>query len=294
MWLLFRGFLSFEHADSCPGVYNRKNMKKGLDISVNFPGLYLVHHNLPGFLKQELSFKDHLLFIPIQGEISLDVSDRTFTLGPGRMLYLPPNVRHSLASSRFQGERLIALVDQKLWDKRIGKAFSASVIPLSQLVKEIIFYLLLRPKTKHLDSLLSVFAETLGEILDLTPKFEDARIMEHLESRVQDFRTILALNYMKANFSRSISMNEVAKKAGLSLRSLNRLILQETGFTPRSALIRYRISKAQELLLTPGASVTAVALDVGYSSLSQFISAFRSVTGQLPSEYAKLASFRNP
>jgi len=35
--------------------------------------------------------------------------------------------------------------------------------------------------------------------------------------------------------------------------------------------------------------VTETAFAVGYQSLSQFISAFRQLTGQIPSEYARMA-----
>jgi AraC-like DNA-binding protein len=65
-------------------------------------------------------------------------------------------------------------------------------------------------------------------------------------------------------------------------------MLQEMGMTPKQFLIAARIEKAQELLLKPGSSVLNVALEVGYSSMSQFIAAFRSQTGQLPSEVARI------
>lgn len=267
-------------------------MKKGQDIAVPFPGLQLVHHNLPGFHKKEVNLTSHLLFLPLQGEISLKAEGRTFAAGPGRMLYLPPGMPHSFVSSQSQGERLIALIEPKLWTKKGGAVLPALAAPLNQLVKEVLFYLLLSPKTKYVESLLGVLVETLGESLDLVSESESLGRMEHMEARVRDPRVATALEFMRTHHAKAISMNEVAKKSGLSLRSLNRLVFEQTGFTPRKALICYRVTKAQELLLTPGASVTAVAFEVGYGSLSQFISAFRSVTGQLPSEYAKLAGFR--
>lgn len=93
---------------------------------------------------------------------------------------------------------------------------------------------------------------------------------------------------MQENLGDKISIDEMAKQSGLSSRNLNRLMLQEIGLTPKQLLITVRIEKAQELLQKPGASVTDVALSVGYNSLSQFIAAFRSQTGQLPSEVARI------
>lgn len=64
-------------------------------------------------------------------------------------------------------------------------------------------------------------------------------------------------------------------------------MLNELGLTPKQILISIRIEKAQELLEKSNMPVTDVAYEVGYSSLSQFIAAFRAQTGQLPSEAAR-------
>jgi AraC-like DNA-binding protein len=48
--------------------------------------------------------------------------------------------------------------------------------------------------------------------------------------------------------------------------------------------------RAIEALAGTGDSVTAVALSVGYSSISAFNAAFREFTGRTPTEYR--ASFR--
>ncbi len=261
-------------------------MNKGGDISAKFEGIYLVHHNCPGLEKYSLSFSQHLLFIPLQGEIKISLKEAAFSLGTGRMLYLPPEHTHSFASSDHQGERLIALIDDKFWKTKVGAAFGPTTMPISQLVREIFFYLLLHPKTKHQTSLTSVLVEALSEHLELTSTNGNVSSIEHLESQVKDFRVMAALEFMKSHLQESVSMNVVAKKSGLSLRSLNRLVLAETGYSPRHLLIRYRVAKAQELLLDGKGNVTDVAMRVGYNSLSQFIAVFRGLTGQLPSEFS--------
>lgn len=81
-------------------------------------------------------------------------------------------------------------------------------------------------------------------------------------------------------------MTEIAKRSGLSVRSLNRLFLEQLSMTPKQVLSQYRVSKAKELLLD-GASVTDACFSVGYQSLTQFISIFRQLTGQLPSEFSR-------
>lgn len=255
-------------------------MKLGKDISAHFKDLYIVHQNIPGKQAKISGYNQHILFIPLQGEITIQTSKREFIFGPGRMLYLPPQLQHSFTSSRQSGERLIAMLEAKSMGTMSNDGMS---LVINQLIKEILFYLLLHPKTKNSQSLVSVFSETLSEVLEKSPLSE----LEHLEGRVQDLRIRQALELMRASISAPMSLDNIAKKAGLSVRNLNRLFIKETGLQPRQWLINFRVDRAQNLLKKPGATVTEVALEVGYNSLSQFISAFRSRTGQLPSEYLK-------
>ena len=83
-------------------------------------------------------------------------------------------------------------------------------------------------------------------------------------------------------------MDAVAKASGMSTRSFNRLFAVELGLTPKQVLSQYRVAHARAQLLTGKVTVTEAALSVGYNSLAQFIAVFRQLTGQLPSEVARL------
>jgi AraC-like DNA-binding protein len=256
-------------------------MRKGKDIAAEFSGLYLVHQNIPGKKLEETVFEQHILFIPLQGEIRVEVKDRSLSLGLGQMLFLPAKMRHSFSSSAQSGERMIAMIaTHKLHD-----ATAPVILPMHQLIKEILFYLLLHPQAKSAKALVSVFFETLSEALGDSVGSEFS--LDHLAGRVKDPRVKEALADMRENLDAKPSMNQIARNAGLSLRSFNRQFAAETGIPPKQWLIQLRIEKAKELLKKPGTSVTEVALAVGYSSLGQFIATFRSKTGQLPSEYLK-------
>jgi AraC-like DNA-binding protein len=78
---------------------------------------------------------------------------------------------------------------------------------------------------------------------------------------------------------------EIAGTVGLASRSLARRFEQELGMTWSAARQRLRVLRAIEQLAGTEHSVTQIALDVGYSSLSAFQSAFRDLIGQSPSEY---------
>jgi AraC-like DNA-binding protein len=74
----------------------------------------------------------------------------------------------------------------------------------------------------------------------------------------------------------------LARKAGASLRTLERCFAAETGVSLGEWRRRVRLFRALHLL-EGGASVTAVALDVGYASTSAFSHAFARQFGRAPS-----------
>lgn len=77
----------------------------------------------------------------------------------------------------------------------------------------------------------------------------------------------------------------IAAEVGLASRSLARRFEQELGMTWRATLRHLRVLRSIELLAGSDRSVTSIAMDVGYSSLSAFHAAFRDLIGQTPTEY---------
>ncbi len=258
-------------------------MKKGKDTSSTFKGLYLVHQNIPG-KEVELHSHDeeHILFIPLQGEITVTTETAILKCGPGRTIYIPNKTLHKFESSQHQGERLIAMLKNNVWKKNASGGLPSRLFPTSQLCNEILFYLLLNPKTKHSGDLINVLVQTISENMEMA-----VGAIEHLEAKGSEPRLQKALMFLRDNVGEEdISMGKAAQSAGLSLRSLNRLCLEQLGTSPKNIFIQYRIEKAQELL-SQQMSVTEAAFAVGYNSLASFISAFRKVTGQLPSDMRK-------
>jgi AraC-like DNA-binding protein len=78
------------------------------------------------------------------------------------------------------------------------------------------------------------------------------------------------------------SIAKLARAAGASLRTLERCFLAETGVAVGEWRRRVRLFHALGLL-AGGASVTEVALDVGYDSVSAFSQAFSRQFGYSPS-----------
>jgi transcriptional regulator GlxA family with amidase domain len=173
------------------------------------------------------------------------------------------------------------MIEATAWKKHQGGTFGPSAISASQLCKEILFQLLIHPKTKASKALIETLIQTISEMLEAAPQ-RDANPL-HFTGQAKDPRIKTALALLEENFHRSFSIEEIARKSGLSTRSFNRLFLTELAVTPKQAMTLYRVERAKQLLRQGKGSVTDIAFEVGYQSVSQFIATFRRHTGQLPS-----------
>ena len=112
----------------------------------------------------------------------------------------------------------------------------------------------------------------------------NVRVRTHMPTgRSAEVRRALALTTER--MADQPRFEAIAADVGLAPRSLARRFEQELGMTWRGALRRLRVLGAIELLAGTEASITQIAMDVGYSSLSAFESAFRELVGTTPTEY---------
>ncbi len=258
-------------------------MKIGKDIAARYPGVFLVHHNLPGKEVKKKNEDVHHLIIPIAGEISIECDGREFHLGPGKMIYIPCKSPHVFRSSqRGSGERLIAIIDQKQWAKVTDSIFSVSVLPAATLIKELILYLIFNPKIKRPEILLTTLIETLIEQIHVLG--EEELSLDALGAKVSDPRLQKAISYLEARKRDNLKMVDLARVSGMSQRNFNRLFHEAFKITPKQLHSLLRMREAYQLLKLSKKSVTEVALEIGYSSLSQFTKAFHQTYRMLPSE----------
>ena len=79
-------------------------------------------------------------------------------------------------------------------------------------------------------------------------------------------------------------LHEVARGAGASTRTIERLFRDETGLSFGAWRQRARLARALQLL-ADDATVTQAAIAVGYESVSAFVAAFRRTVGITPGQY---------
>lgn len=95
-------------------------------------------------------------------------------------------------------------------------------------------------------------------------------------------------DYIGAHCSDDLSLDEAADMSGFSKFYFSRMFKQFTHVSFYRYVNQKRISKATELLIDPKASITDVALNCGFSSLSSFIRMFKIIKGCTPTEFRSM------
>jgi transcriptional regulator GlxA family with amidase domain len=98
------------------------------------------------------------------------------------------------------------------------------------------------------------------------------------------------LAWIEENAGRNLTMAEIAGRAGMSVRTLNRRFREQTGTTPLQWLHRARIRQAQHLLEATTEPVERISERVGFGSPTAFRDQFKRVVGASP--YAYRHTFR--
>ena len=100
------------------------------------------------------------------------------------------------------------------------------------------------------------------------------------------------LELLRARLSQDISLDELAAEVQLSTFHFARMFKQSVGVPPRVYLTRLRLQKACELLEETDLPITAIALEVGYSSNQVLARVFIKHQRMSPSDYRR--AVRNP
>ena len=91
-----------------------------------------------------------------------------------------------------------------------------------------------------------------------------------------------AVGYIIAHYAEDVSLDDLADISTVSPSHLIRLFKRQMGTTPHDYLMRYRISRAKELLAETTLTSAAIARQVGFASESNFSYRFSQMVGQSP------------
>lgn len=89
------------------------------------------------------------------------------------------------------------------------------------------------------------------------------------------------------NLDTDLSLQVLAKESGYSRVHFTRMFRAATGYAPHNYLLKLRVDRVRELLVSSTLSLTEIALECGFSSHSHLSRVFRQVLGATPNEYRR-------
>ncbi|MCS7066885.1 MAG: AraC family transcriptional regulator [Fimbriimonadales bacterium] len=105
-----------------------------------------------------------------------------------------------------------------------------------------------------------------------------------------DSRLRQALAYLEAHLSDADALQKMTRQLGVSSRQCQRLFRVTLGRSPSACLTELRMRRAATLLTTTRMSVSEIALEVGYLSLSHFSRMFYQYFGKTPRAFRQQSS----
>lgn len=161
---------------------------------------------------------------------------------------------------------------------------------------------------------LHTFVQSICQDLDqANPGFEQRTVAKHVESMllslclssiphnysdiynntgcsIAPYFVRRAEEFMRSNLEETITLQDMANAAGISVRSLQNGFRNFRGTTPMAYLRDLRLDRAREELLKTGLtnrSVTDIATAFGFMHLSKFAKYYKTRFGEAPSETAR-------
>ena len=193
---------------------------------------------------------------------------------PTRAVWLPSKVAHEIVMKGEVAARFLYLAPE------LAAPLPAEpvVFEVAPLLRELILHILSYP-TLHPER--PEEARLAGLVVDLLLAARRTDLALPLPA---DRRGRALAARLQAAPAEVASLAELARDAGASLRTLQRLFPAETGLTLEAWRQKARLISAVAAL-SSGASVTTTALDCGYDSPSAFIAAFKRQFGVTPGRY---------
>jgi len=225
--------------------------------------------------------KNRLIYIE-SGTLYLE-SDSITSLVPARhAIWIPENQKTKLETNLTDVKLCILIFDERLVEDNVNE--NIKVFPVRSLGRELI--LKLSEWNKVSETMTELETASLHVIQLLIPQWAQAPAPILLPISNHP-KLSPALRYVRENIQTHIMLGDVAKICSMSKRTLTRLFQQELGISFSTYIRLTRVTLALEMFNESRASVSQVAFDVGYESITAFSNTFQLFVGIRPQEYLK-------
>ncbi|HYH04211.1 MAG TPA: response regulator [Bacillota bacterium] len=195
----------------------------------------------------------------------------------------------------------------------VVNGFFGKIVSNPQLSKEVVINNLddimmlfakeLRSYDKRLDDILQIDDGDLKNYLRSFDYLEDLRwwmqsFIKYYFDFLSDINTgfkrrkeiLQAIQYIEENYTREISLAEIAKQVNLSESYFSYLFKKETGDGLANYISHLRLTMGKKLLKNTTLSICEIAEKIGFNNVYYFSGTFKKVFGVSPKEYQKMVN----
>ena len=237
----------------------------------------------PGWEMPPRLFSQHVFYYVLDQEILGEIAGQAIHLQPRSLMWIAPNVPHSLRLKDSNKPFTMYNLRFKYWDAQDSLRFERDSIICHDAqdhlrLVDLIFDELLKEhprkniRLQHLLDLLYV---------DLTQE-ESQSQTGCLSQRIQS----ILWRYVQEHCKQRPSVADLAQLTGLSVDYFRRRFQKTFGMPPRSWLVQQRIHmSAQALIESPQRHIGDIAQDFSYEDIYLYSRQFKQVFGICPSAY---------
>ena len=111
---------------------------------------------------------------------------------------------------------------------------------------------------------------------------EQQRLEIHARYHIDNPKLIQVISLMERTLDEPMELREMARRANISVRQVERLFREHLGSSPKSFYLDLRLAKARTLLRRTLGSLRTIALECGFGSPSHFCHAYKRRYGIPP------------
>lgn len=228
------------------------------------------------------------------------IKDSTYYIKEGTLVYInTKDIHKTIEAYANKGERMLINFQRKFIEGIAGEHANkllscfeeeVGIIELTLAQKEEIEKLLFKMIKNNNEESSFYIQVLLSELLILSNQYlkeqgERKRIQIIAAPKYERVNQIT--KYLSENYSKKITLEEVAKRFYISPYYLSRLFKEGTGFNLINYINYVRINKAKELLKATELTITMIAGEVGFESTTHFDRVFKEIVGVSPLKYRK-------
>lgn len=235
---------------------------------------------------------EHVLILCLAGAGRVHVAGTTHHLHAGGGIVLPPGRSHRYAADpddpwtifwfHFTGRRAGDYLNALRLTRRKSVFRVKEVDAVVEAFEDCYRQVLGGYTDGELTALTTSFARLLG-LCRMLQRSDNAR-RHHSEERV-----LRTLRFMRSNLSRPVTLGELAGQASLSVPHFSALFQRQMRCPPMEFLIRLRMQRACELLISSDQPAHEIAAAIGYEDPFYFSRLFRKKVGISAREYRRNA-----